>query len=333
MSEDVLKSLSAAPFPAIMETAEEVSAASREVRIDRRVLTAFAREQSSQTLSRPDWDPRYHYFDGTLKTVSYFLVLDSLNFCFWPEAGTDRWEIDYGGERLSGYYGLAAALKMAVESGQPVLDPEYLAALTPEGLKEILGGRGRLQLLEERRAILRETGQVLLKAFAGDPGHLLEAAAGSAVALVRLVAEAFSSFRDTACYDGRPVYFYKRAQILAADLHGAFGGRGWGAFQDLERLTAFADYKLPQVLRHLGILEYSAALARRVDRLELLEPGSPEEVEIRANTIWVVELIRQEMAALDRPVKAFEIDWLLWNLGQQDAFRQKPYHRTRTTYY
>jgi hypothetical protein len=43
-----------------------------------------------------------------------------------------------------------------------------------------------------------------------------------------------------------------------------------------------------------------------------------------------VELIRREMAGQGLPVKAFEIDWLLWNLGQQDAFRQKPYHRTRT---
>jgi hypothetical protein len=263
----------------------------------------------------------------------YFLVLDSLNFCFWPAQGTDRWEMDYRGERLSGYFGLAAALKRAAEEGPPILEPAFLASLTRSDLKAILGGQGLLQLAAERLDILRETGRVLLEDFGGDAGRLLKAAAGSAVGLVRQVTAAFPSFRDTAEYDGQQVYFYKRAQILAADLYGAFGGRSWGAFRDLDRLTAFADYKLPQVLRHLGIFEYSERLARKVDRLELLEPGGPEEVEIRANTIRAVEMIRQELAASGQAVRAFEIDWLLWNLGQDDAFRRKPYHRTRTIYY
>jgi hypothetical protein len=333
MSTDFLTSPPGDVSLGVLETAQEAAEHSREVRIDGRFLTAFARERAGGALSRPEWDTRYHFYDGTLRTVLYFLVLDSLNFCFWPAKGTERWEIDYGGERLSGYYGLAAALKMALEVGSPILEPEYLAALTMADLQGILGGRGRLQLLEERLAILRETGLVLLGTYGGDPGRLLEAAAGSAVDLVRLVTAAFPSFHDTAEYDGHPVYFYKRAQILAADLHGAFGGRGWGAFRDLDRLTAFADYKLPQVLRHLGIFEYAETLARKIDQHELLEPGSSEEVEIRANTIWSVELIRRGMAAAGLQAKAFEIDWLLWNLGQQDAFRQQPYHRTRTIYY
>lgn len=317
----------------ILETAERVAARSREVRIERPALTAFIRDLARGSLSRPAWDPRYHFHDGSLKTVFYFLVLDSLNFCFWPAAETDRWEIDYEGERLSGYYGLAASLTRAVADGIPILEGEYLGGLTAADLSKILGGRGRLQLLEERLAILRETGRVLLGTYGGDPGRLPEDAAGSAANLVRLVTAAFPSFRDTAEYDGHPVYFYKRAQILAADLHGAFGGRGWGAFRDTDHLTAFADYKLPQVLRHLGILRYRERLARKVDRLELLQPGSPEEVEIRANTIWAVELIRRGMATAGLQVQALEIDWLLWNLGQQDAFRKKPYHRTRTIYY
>jgi hypothetical protein len=39
------------------------------------------------------------------------------------------------------------------------------------------------------------------------------------------------------------VFFYKRAQIFAADVYGAFGGRGLGAFNDADRLTCFADYR------------------------------------------------------------------------------------------
>jgi hypothetical protein len=332
MSKEFFQQRTGADPLRILETAERVAALSREVRIDRPALTAFVGALTRGFLSRPAWDPRYHFHDGSLKTVFYFLVLDSLNFCFWPAAGETRWEIDYGTARLSGYYGLAAALKQAVEEGKPLLNAGFLASLTGADWNEILGGRGRLQLAEERLAILRETGRVLLEVYGGDPGRLLKAAAGSAAALVRLLAAAFPSFQDTAVYDGQTVYFYKRAQILAADLHGAFGGRHWGAFRDLDQLTAFADYKLPQVLRHLGIFEYGERLALKVDQLELLEPGSPEEVEIRANTVWAVELIRRESAAGGLTVRASEIDWLLWNLGQQDTFRKKAYHRTRTIY-
>jgi hypothetical protein len=101
----------------------------------------------------------------------------------------------------------------------------------------------------------------------------------------------------------------------------------------MDKLTAFADYKLPQVLRQLGILTYSLKLTHKVDNRILLFPGSVEEIEIRANTIWAVEVIRQQIEQLGRSLKAFEIDWLLWNMGQEDTYRTKPYHRTKTIFY
>ena len=30
-----------------------------------------------------------HFFDGGPQTVQYFLVVDALNFCFWPEEGLE----------------------------------------------------------------------------------------------------------------------------------------------------------------------------------------------------------------------------------------------------
>ena len=101
----------------------------------------------------------------------------------------------------------------------------------------------------------------------------------------------------------------------------------------MSELTAFADYKLPQVLRHLGVLKYTRTLSKKVDQNILLGPGSPDEVEIRANTIWAVELIRQTMAREGKGLRAFEIDWILWNLGQEREFRTKPYHRVVTIFY
>ena len=50
----------------------------------------------------PTWYDRYHFFDGTQRTVNWILSLDAMNFCFWAEKDQPRWSIDYQGERLNG---------------------------------------------------------------------------------------------------------------------------------------------------------------------------------------------------------------------------------------
>ncbi len=317
----------------VLKTARKVSEKSKQVHIDEKTLVNFSEKLCSKSIEVPKWDNFYHFFDNTEDTVSYLLVLDSLNFCFWPPSGQSRWELEYRSQRLSGYYGLAAALKRAFESGVQIMKAEYLAQMSVDELKQVLGGHGHLQLMQQRAQILNEVGRVLLARYGGKAHVLVESAAGSAIRLVRLLADNLSSFADTATYGTDRVYFYKRAQIFAADLYGAFAGRKWGGFSDIDRLTAFADYKLPQVLRHLRVFRYDKTLARKVDQQVCLSEGSPEEVEIRANTIWAVELIRQNLARMGRPLKALEVDSILWNLGQAPEYRARPYHRTLTVFY
>src|SRR5690606_21911640 len=126
----------------------------------------------------------------------------------------------------------------------------------------------------------------------------------------------FPSFRDVARFRDQEVRFYKRAQILAADLFGTFGGQGLGRFNDLDQLTAFADYKVPQVLHQLGILRSSPELQYDLHRHRELEPGSQPELEIRAGTIWGIEFLRRELERLGQPLAAYQLDWALWSLGQ-----------------
>ena len=172
----------------------------------------------------------------------------------------------------------------------------------------------------------------MLEKYDGQFIHAIEQADSNAVELTLLLARDFSSFNDVVLYRNRLVRFYKRAQICVADLYGAFGGKSWGAFTDMDQLTIFADYKLPQVLRHYGVLEYHPSLAQRIDAQELLEAGSEEEVELRAATVWACELLRQELARHDHPITPAEIDMRLWLLGQS-AIGMRPYHRTRTMFY
>ncbi|HLI72096.1 MAG TPA: queuosine salvage family protein [Ktedonobacteraceae bacterium] len=300
-----------------------------------RLLAAHAGEAAGS--AAPAWPAQYHFFDGTERTVNWVLLLDALNFCFWGEKDQPRWQIEYRGEILNGYWAEAASLRRAVEEGRPVWDAEYLSKIDQEELAAVFRGNSPagpdIPLFEERLRNAREVGQVLLARFEGQFSHLVEQVQQSGVELVLALVEHFPSFRDVATYDGQEVRFFKRAQICVADLHSAFSGQAWGAFTDLDQLTIFADYKLPQVLRHHGVLVYAPELAARVDHQEQLSPGSAEEVEIRAATVWASELLRRAVARQrEQAVTAAEIDQLLWNLGQE-AGAMRPYHRVRTLFY
>ena len=144
-------------------------------------------------------------------------------------------------------------------------------------------------------------------------------------------------FRDTGIYKGRLVQFYKRAQILAADVWAAYG-RSSGqshpfAFQDVHELTMFADYRVPQILRHLGVLIYSSDLSLRVDSLEVIPFGSIEETEIRANTIVAVQMLHDTLKSDLPDLLVLHIDWLLWQWGESIKEDILPHHRTLTIYY
>jgi hypothetical protein len=193
----------------------------------------------------------------------------------------------------------------------------------------------QIPLFGNRLSNLQELGRGLLGIGRGSSAaaDLIRACNGSAVELVARVAVSFPSFNDIAFYRGQEVRFYKRAQILAADLAGALESHELGRFTDLDRLTAFADYKVPQVLRRFGILAYDPDLADRITRREFIPPGSDEEIEIRAATVWGVEELRLALGRLGRAQTASEIDWLLWQAGQELPPDAEPYHRTLTIFY
>lgn len=176
---------------------------------------------------------------------------------------------------------------------------EQLAVATAEDVRAFFGTKAALPQEEERARLLREVGglrgarghcragmhltsqyaqggqyipnavqvgAVLLTHYGGRAANLVLAAKRSAVRLVALLVAHLPGFRDHAIYGGRQVFFYKRAQIFAADVHGAFRGKGLGAFTDIAELTMFADYRVPVVLRKLEVLRYDPALASQVRR-------------------------------------------------------------------
>jgi hypothetical protein len=326
-------------IPDILTSIQPVIAHSSRVTINPAAVGELAARLASEEATLPEWDAGLHPVGrDEAETATLVLVLDALNFCFWPLPGSalPRWSVSYQGTRFDGYLALAVALRRAVESGVPLADPKYLTNLDLAQVRDLLApdpGTQEIPLIEARLANLREVGRALTEHWGGSFMGAIGDAGGSAVTLIEAVLAALPSFQDTATYQGHEIQFHKRAQILIADLHGAFDGQGPGAFDDLDRLTAFADYKVPQILRRFGVLEYHPELARSIAAYELIPPGDEREVEIRAATIWAVELLRRALERRGPPLRAFEIDWLLWHASQSLPPDAEPYHRTLTIYY
>lgn len=155
------------------------------------------------------------------------------------------------------------------------LSADRLAVATEDTIRGWFSGF-EIPQISERAAKLRELGCVLQAHFGGEAALLVARAARSAARLVRLLTCLLPGFRDETLHQGRQCFFYKRAQILAADLWAAYGRPPPGsgslyAFEDIGELTMFADYRVPQVLAHLGVLEYTQALETKIDGLERLQ--------------------------------------------------------------
>jgi hypothetical protein len=236
---------------------------------------------------------------------------------------------------MSGYYTIAASLNDHFRDHGP-FPAEELQRLDRDRCADLFGqhplnaGSGELMALFARA--LNDLGTLLIDRYNGDFMNLVDAADGSAGELVEILAE-MPLFRDEALYRDRVVPFYKRAQIAAADLHVAFGGRGPGRFSDIHSLTLFADNLVPHVLRMDGVLEYTDDLLSLIEREELIPPGSEAEVEIRACALHAVELLVAALHDEGYPITAGEVDFLLWNRGQDPFYKASPRHRARGTFY
>ena len=300
------------------------------VRIELTGVDLLAKRIANHEFSPPEWESGLHWRGEPEETANFILLLDALNFCFW---GEPRWMVTFEGQHYNGYWALAAALTRSMRQGIPLTDAEYLAQISEPDLASVLSGDGMIPLLPERVANLREVGRVLVDSYQGQFAHLIADCNSSAIDLVRRVVAEFRSFNDVATFSGREVRFYKRAQILASDLAGAFDGKGLGHFHDLNQLTAFADYKVPQVLQQLGVLRYDVTLTNILEQQEEIPPGHAYELEIRSATLWSVEALRQALDRLGLRIPPYQLDWMLWQLGQDLPADVLPYHRTRTIYY
>ncbi|KAL8693715.1 MAG: hypothetical protein Q9218_001516 [Villophora microphyllina] len=278
-------------------------------------------------------------------TVNFIFLMDLLNFCFWSEQSdpTQRFAVEYQGRKYTGYWSLVAAIHRALEEDILITTPSSWAEETgysDEVIRHVFRSATAepIPLLDERIHCIREAGRVLASDFEGSILNMVEEANHSAAGLVNLLASHFPCFNDTANFESKSIHLLKRAQIFLADLWACFEGQGHGYFHDIDKITMFADYRIPQILYSLGCLRYSPSLESHIRTMREIESGRGWEVQLRGCSIWCVELIRREIVRQHpkTEVNAVLIDFFLYDTMKQkelEGAEMIPHHRTRSIWY
>jgi Potential Queuosine, Q, salvage protein family len=293
----------------VRENAAAIAASARHVAID------LDRVGEIEPGPPPELDPDRHYLEGSREDVAaYLLTLDAINF------GSGWFPTLRKRPGCSGYYTVSWALADHWRARGPWSNEE-LRSMDPDTIADVLGQERGHELMRLYADALRQLGEWLdtrpplaRVEAAAERGDTPFSGGHSAQALADAL-RAMPFFDD--------VGFWKRAQITANDFHLA----GVLEFEDIDRLTIFADNLVPHVLRVDGVLRYDEALANRIDAGDLLEPGEAER-EIRGCAVHACELIAAELG-----IPARDLDVMLWNRGQGERYKSRPRHRTRTVYY
>lgn len=262
-------------------------------------------------------DPSTELNEGDREArAAFVLCLDAINF------GSGWWPTIRKRPGHSGYFTIAAGLTERFREVGP-WSPAELRELDPAAVALVLGQDADHPLMGHFAVALRDVGERVEADHGGRFEAVVEAAEASAPTLADLLS-GWRAFADVSSYDGRDIPFFKRAQIAAADLD----RMGLTELRDLDRLTAFADNLVPHVLRVDGLLKLDPALEARIEAGDLLEHGSPEEVELRACAVHAIELL-----AAASPLCSAEIDSVLWNRGRAPRYKSLPRPRSRNTAY
>jgi hypothetical protein len=315
----------------VRETTRYVVDNAKHVSIDDAAIDSWAGSVQPSELRPAAHDLLSHLPGSRERLANLILLIDALNFCFWS---SDPIRIQWRGKSYQRFNAMFVSLMLAARYEPRWMEAEYWLSVPGAEIRETLGGKGsgELLMLDQREQIVRETGRTLLERFDGEFINAVESVNYKAWPLAVLLMTNFDSFRDVSNYHSRPVYFMKRAQICALDLAIAWQAHDFGSLKGLDELTAFADYRVPQALRHLGIVRLTPELASVVDAGQELARESDEEIEIRAGTIEAVERMQRAASAAGKSAAAWQIDWYLWLLSHADDVAVN-HHRTRTVYY
>ena len=260
------------------------------------------------------------------------MLINTLNFVFTDFSTSVKYKI----ENLSDTDAMVYQIDKALIEGVPLTQGHYMRDMDLKEFKRIFTGNIEMPMADEKVEILNNVGDTLVTKYDGDwinfvddgPKKLYDNGEGLVERLVR----DFKRFDDHSIFENEKVYFLKLAQLAFWGIHRELS-KSYFFIEDMENMTAFADYIIPVALESFGIVKYSSGLKEKIDSGILVDRDSIEEIEIRSTSIYVTakltELInnyRNEEEKIIIP----QLDFKLWTDFHAD---ERPHHLTKTIMY
>ena len=283
----------------------------------------------------PEQNISKHNPDEYIRTT---MLINTLNFAFTDFESSTKYEIIREGKVLSDSEAMFVQIQEAISSGVQLYDGNVLADLDDKKLKNIFKGNIEMPMMSERLDILLNVGAKLSDDYEGDwmnfinagPKKLYDNGEGL---IERLILE-FPRFDDTSQYAEKyNVHFYKLAQLAFWSIHAELSGTGDFYIEDMQSMSAFADYIVPVALEVMKIVEYSEELRNKITNGEIIARDSLEEIEIRSTSLYITAKLTEEINKRRPTEKSIIIPQLDYRLWKQYHATHRPHHLTITTMY
>jgi hypothetical protein len=321
----------------VTESLRAVIQNSRDVRSRYSKIVEVAGWMAYEELPMPNLALPYGLEKTPEVAMDYVMVANTIDTAFTDFKTHVKFQIDYAGAHLSDSEAMFGCLKRAMDAGIPVLDGHFLANITRTDMQNIFAGNMEMPMLDDKIAVIRETGQVLAAKYNGRfynfirscPPRLYDNGKG----LVERLAAEFPRYNDVSTYDGHEIKFYKLTQLGFWQIYSGLGAAGGFPLEDPQKMTAFADYIVPVALRLMGMTSYSPALEKAINTYQMIPRDSPQEIEIRAHCLYATALLTDEINKLrppDQQIIIPQIDARLWTHFHTTSW---PHHLTRTIMY
>jgi putative queuosine salvage protein len=271
------------------------------------------------------------------EAIDFILVADVIDTAFTDFEKHEKFQVEYAGKHWSDSEAEFACIKRALDNGVPFLDGNYLAKITRAELNKVFEGNMEMPMLDEKLEVLQQAGKVLAEKYGGRFHKFVHSCSprlyDNGNGLIDRLVKEFPRFNDVSHLGGHEIKFYKLVQLGIWMLYATLNRTGKFRVDDIEKMTAFADYIVPVALRLHGITRYSPQLESAINGHQLILRDSRWEIEIRAHCLYATALLTEEINKLrpaNRQVLIPQVDARFWVHFHTTSW---PHHLTRTIMY
>ena len=285
----------------VRELSEKLVANSEHVKINESRAYCIAQFLRDFKLEIPNWDfdPCYPQTDDFEEICLFYLIFNSINYCYFDQNYEKYFdpETGFSGSTLAGF--------RLTNRWDEIRDPIFLSNVDENYfLNELFGP---ISMVKERVEALREIGNFINCNMDFTFDKLFCKYHHDAYLISQSIPVLLPTWRDP---------FAKRSQLFTGMVYGKFQNSKEQPIskESLKNLTAFADYRVPQTLIAMGIIEISTSLLNKISLRNELGTGSRMELDLRAATVLGADALTEAFRNIrQEDLNILHTDFLLWN--------------------